>query len=346
MKLEKKQSQLNLLDLFGLGYFSILFGWFILYLLFGDGNGFLGLANAVALYFFLPLPLFALASLTRKKRKLLFPVLAGLAIFLFLWGPLFTSPRMVEENPAAQLRVMTFNVLGRAGSHDPILQSILEEDADVVFLQELTPEIASVISLRLADAYPFQILQPAFRSRGLGVLSRYPLAKLDAVLPGNWMGVPQILEMDWAGEAVTLVNFHTIPTGNLWPRWVLRTFEERESDLSALANFAVSHSEIGPLIVAGDANATRLNEAYKSLAAVMQDAWLEAGFGFGHSFPGPYEEGSSFAQISFFRIPYWLVSIDYIFYSQQFQALDTWMGAFYGGSDHRAVVTELRFLAP
>jgi endonuclease/exonuclease/phosphatase (EEP) superfamily protein YafD len=147
--------------------------------------------------------------------------------------------------------------------------------------------------------------------------------------------------MDWNSQMISLVNFHTMPTGNLWPRWVWRTFENRESDLLALADFAKTQSAIGPLIVAGDANATRLNDAYKSVAAVLKDTWLEAGFGLGHSFPGPIEEGGSSAQISFFRIPYWMVGIDYIFTSHEFDAVDTWMGAFYGGSDHRAVVSDL-----
>lgn len=341
MKSETNNHSYNWLFNISVSYIIALFSWFFLYIVFGDSNGFLGLANALALYLFVPLPIITLIALRLKFKKLMIPLLSGVIIFAFLWGPLFFSSGAPFSEASVSLRVMTFNVLGRAGSHEPILKTIREEAADVIFLQELTPEIASVISLRLSDEYPYQILQAASRSRGLGVISRYPLQKLDALIPGNWMGAPQILEMDLEGAAITLVNFHTIPTGSLWPRRVVGTFADRERDLAALANFAVTQRQIGPLIVAGDANTTRLNEAYKSLAAELEDAWLQGGFGFGHSFPGPYEEGNSYAQISFFRIPYWLVSIDYIFYSNEFAAMDTWMGVFYGGTDHRAVVSDI-----
>lgn len=326
-------------------YFLFLFGWFALYLLLGDGLGFLGLANAVSVYFFLPLPLFILLAVQRPSRGLVLSVVAAAALFAFHWGPLLLPKSDAQAQGQTTLRVMTFNVLGRAGSHMPILQAIQEENPDVLFLQEITPELSSVLSLELQELLPYQVLEPASRSRGLGVMSKLPLSELDVVLDGNWMGGPQILSMQWQGQEIALVNFHTIPTGNIWPRWVRRTFLWREADMQRLADFAAEQAQIGPLIVAGDANATRLNEAYKSIAAVLQDAWLEAGQGFGHTFPGPYEEGNSFAQISLFRLPHWLVSIDYIFHSHDLAAAHTWMGAYYGGSDHRAIVTEL-YLSP
>ena len=341
MKKDTNNYPLKWLYLIGVSYLIALFSWFFLYVTFGDGNGYLGLVNALALYLFVPLPVLAFISLTLKFKQLLIPIIAGLFLFAYLWGPLFIISESSFNEADATLRVMTFNVLGRAGSHEPILKSLREENADVIFLQELTPDIASLISQRLVDDYPFQILQPAPRSSGLGVISRYPLQKLDALIPGHWLGVPQILGMDMGGEVITLINFHTIPTGSLWPRRVIGTFEDRENDLEALAKFAASQKLISPLIVAGDANVTRLNDAYKSVAEVLEDAWLQAGYGFGHSFPGPYEDGNSFAQISFFHIPFWLVSIDYIFYSNDFEALDTWMGAFYGGTDHRSVVSDI-----
>ena len=325
---------------FGWLYSFFVLSWFILYVLFGDGSGFLGLANAVSIYFFLPLPLIALIALFYRQRLLWWPVILGVLIFAWLWGPLFARETMPQAD-GQHLRVMSFNILGRAGSHLPIIDSILAEDADVLLLQEVTPEMAAILSVRLADVYPYQILQPAPQASGMGVLSRYPIEALDVSLSGYWIGSPQIIGLDWMGDKVTLVNFHTLPTGTLWPRSVRRSFERRGQDLKTLADFAEQQSEFGPLIVAGDANVTHLNEAYKVLTAVLQDAWMQAGSGIGHTFPGPIDEDSAYARISFFRIPYWLVRIDYIFTSTHWQADSTWLAEFSGGSDHRGVVTEL-----
>lgn len=321
-------------------YSFFLIIWFILYLLFGDGSGFLGLANALSIYFFLPLPLIALIALLYKQRSLFWPLILGVLIFAWLWGPLFTNEAATQPD-GPRLRVMTFNILGRAGSHMPILDSILAEEADVLFLQEVTPEMAAILSVRLADAYPYQILQPAPQASGMGVLSRYPIESLDVSISGNWIGSPQIVSLEWMDQEVILVNFHTLPTGTLWPRSVRHSFDRRGRDLKALADFAEQQSEFGPLIVAGDANATHLNEAYKYLAAVLQDTWMQTGTGIGHTFPGPINEDSSYARISFFRLPYWLVRIDYIFASSHWQTDATWLAEFSGGSDHRGVVTEL-----
>lgn len=324
-------------------YFLLLFSWLALYLLFGDGTGYLGIANALAVYFFLPLPLAALFALLSGKRVLWIPALGALTVFFVLWGPLFfPAYTPVPEGP--RLRVLTYNVLGRAGDYQAALDTILAEDADLLLLQEITPEIAAVFSVQLVDAYPFQVMQPASQARGLAVLSRFPLELLDVSLAGNWMGAPQILQLDWDGQPVTVVNFHTRPTGTFWPRWVRHTFAQRETDMQILADFASRQSELGPLIVAGDANVTHLNDAYKILAGVLQDAWWQAGSGLGHTFPGAIEEGTPFAQVSFFHIPYWLVRIDYIFYSPHWQAERTWLAEFNGGSDHRGVVTELVLL--
>ncbi len=321
-------------------YSFFLISWFLLYLLLGDGSGFLGLANAVSIYFFLPLPLLGVVAIAYRQRLLIWPLLLGGLIFAWIWGPLFMGQK-TGSGDGPELRVMSFNILGRAGDHQPILDAIEAEEADVLFLQELTPELAAILSVRLEDSYPFQILQPAPRSAGMGVLSRYPIESMDASLSGNWIGSPQMISMDWMGEGLTLVNFHTLPTGTLWPRWVRRSFERREADLQILADFSAQQSEAGPLIVAGDANVTQLNEGYKLLADVLQDVWMQAGRGLGHTFPGPIYSDSSYARISLFRLPHWLVRIDYIFASQQWHVQSAHLAEFGGGTDHRGVVTDL-----
>jgi endonuclease/exonuclease/phosphatase (EEP) superfamily protein YafD len=321
-------------------YLILLLGWFVLYSLFGDGIGYLGLVNALALYLFLPLPLAILAGIFKRRREVVFMGLAGAAIFGVLWGPLFLPNTPTDAN-GPRLRVATFNVLGRIGDPNEVLASILDTDADVIFLQELTPEYANPLIDGLHVQYPYQILQPTERSAGMGVLSRYPLSELDVELDARWRGEPQLLRLDWEGEEIILVNFHAISTAALWPRWVARTFESREESIDMLAQFAADSAQHGPVIVAGDGNLTRLNDSYKMLDAVLEDAWWEAGTGFGHTFPGQVEPDDLLTRVSIFLIPHWLVRIDYIFHSEHWTASQAWLADFNGGSDHRGVVTDL-----
>jgi endonuclease/exonuclease/phosphatase (EEP) superfamily protein YafD len=325
-------------------YLCLLLAWFVLFVLFGDGAGYLGLLNAVALFLFLPLPVALWIAWKAKSKPLLLGGFAAAAIFAWLWGPLF-MPLPQSDAASPTLRVMTFNILGRIGDPDDILSSIRNEDADVLFVQELTPEYAVVLTAGLEDEYPYQILNPIEKAAGMGVFSRYPIEPLDISLDGRWRGEPQLLRLDWRGQQITLVNFHAVSTSTIWPRWVHTTFDRREESIALLAEFAADSAVAGPVIVAGDGNLTRLNDTYKALDAVLDDAWWHGGWGFGHTFPGRIEPDDMFTRISIFLIPHWLVRIDYVFYSDHWQTSHAWLADFNGGSDHRGVVTDLLLIA-
>ncbi|MEX2144623.1 MAG: endonuclease/exonuclease/phosphatase family protein [Anaerolineales bacterium] len=319
-------------------YLALLFIWFLLYLTFEDGFGYLGLANALAVFFFVPLPLALFSAWKAGDRRLLAAGLLAASLFAWLWGPLFLpSPSPNLAGP--RLRVMTINVLGKAGYPEAVLASIQATDPDVVFVQEFTPELVSPLSKGLRESLPYQVLEARVGSNGLAVFSRFPIERLAVLVPGRWKGAPQVLRMDWEGRLVTLVNIHAVSTGSPWPGLVRYTTRERLAALSALADFVAEQD--GPVIVAGDANTTRLNKPYKLLDAVLDDAWWEAGWGLGHTFPGRVEPDDWFTRVSFIVIPHWLVRIDHIFYSAPFQARNAALADFYGGSDHRGLVTEL-----
>jgi endonuclease/exonuclease/phosphatase (EEP) superfamily protein YafD len=322
-------------------YLGLLLAWFLLFVLFGDGAGYLGLLNAVALFLFFPLPIALWIAWRAKSSRLLLAGFVAVAIFAWLWGPLFLPVPSGADVASPTLRVMTFNILGRIGDPHDILSSIRSENADVIFLQELTPEYELVLSAGLEDEYPYQILKPVAQAAGMGVFSRYPIEPLDVSLDGRWRGEPQLLRLDWQGEQITLVNFHAVSTGTIWPRWVRTTFDRREESIGLLAAFAADSAIAGPVIVAGDGNLTRLNDTYKVLDAVLDDAWWHGGWGFGHTFPGKIEPDDMFTRISIFLIPHWLVRIDYVFYSDHWQTSRAWLADFNGGSDHRGVVTDL-----
>jgi endonuclease/exonuclease/phosphatase family metal-dependent hydrolase len=99
----------------------------------------------------------------------------------------------------------------------------------------------------------------------------------------------------------------------------------------------------GPAILAGDANDVFLNDPYIQLtSAGLQDAWMEGGFGLGHTFPGNESPGASRLNVNGFYIPEWLVRIDYIFVTSDWEVLSTHLAGTDGYSDHRAVITILR----
>ncbi len=210
-----------------------------------------------------------------------------------------------------------------------------------MFIQELNPSLAAAISAELTQDYPHQVLDPHNGVNGMGVISKHPLRKTGQQLPLNWVGIPQILSLDWQGDEVTLVNFHMLPLRPAKPDTISHIYRSREAQALVLADFSLGASAQTPLIVAGDVNATHLSDAYRTLTRVLIDSWQEAGFGFGHTFPGSDIPFSSRPRILGWPVPQWLVRIDYVFHSHHWVSIQARTAEFDGVSDHRGVVAEL-----
>ena len=323
-------------------YFTILFGWLLLYLIFGSGGGYLALLNNLVVYLFFPLPLIGMIALITQRRDLIVGTVLGVIAFLWFWGPLFMLDigTLTREKKRPDLIVMTYNVLGMHEDVNPAIAVIRAEEADVVFLQEVNLTMAVALQNQLADEYPYQILDPQEGVHGMGILSRYPLTVTDMELPPGWVGAPQVLKMDRGGQQVILLNFHSHPYAFGTRENYLAYQEQRIKQANALLSFATQTKQ--PLIIAGDANDTSLSKTYQTITnGSLKDAWREAGFGLGHTFPGSDIPGSARLKIGDWYIPQWLTRIDYIFVSPQWEVVSARMAQFDGVSDHRGVVAEL-----
>jgi endonuclease/exonuclease/phosphatase (EEP) superfamily protein YafD len=322
-------------------YTALLFGWLVTYLVIGERFGIIAIVNLLAVYLFLPLPLVILVSVFLRRIRLF--TTSGLAVvaFLWLWGGVFWPKPTPAHAGYNLLSVMTYNVLGLHESVHPQLEVIHAENPDVLFIQELNPTLAIAIQRELRSKYPYQVLDPQEGVSGMGVISKFPIRLTGERLPLNWVGTPQVLEMDWNGQTVTLVNFHTIPTTSSTFRQIQPESRYRAAQAQALLDVARLS---GPLIAAGDANATPLTEAYRIITTELDDAWSKAGFGLGHTFPGSDIPGSSRPRLGKWSVPKWLARIDYVFYSEQFKAVTARMARFDGVSDHRGVVVSLEWI--
>lgn len=298
--------------------------------LIGDQSAVLFMFSTFSFYLFLPTLLLPFAALFLRRRELW----ASFAVLMLLWAALYG--RLWQPKPPGQtrsaagdattLRVMTYNMFGANPYPDEVVASIRAADPDLVAIQELNPQTAEVVRRDLRAVYPYQLLDPQHGVSGMGFLSRYPFRPITATLaaPG-WVGAPQLLTLDVNGMPVTVLHLHPRPTFFGPPAAMRRTIQMREQQLRAAMDFAATRS--GPMLALGDMNATDQNEAHQILAEHFEDAWLEAGWGWGGTWPG----------IGLPVIPSWLLRIDYIFHSPHFRAIEAHVGPWDGASDHRPV---------
>src|ERR1044072_1684039 len=107
-------------------------------------------------------------------RRPLIACLAGAALSTFLCG--CHTGRPVETATGAHFKVLTYNVNWGGPRPDLAAQIIKESGADIVCLQETTPEWAQFLRQSLGDQYSFTAFRDSqLRSGGgLGFLSKLP----------------------------------------------------------------------------------------------------------------------------------------------------------------------------
>jgi endonuclease/exonuclease/phosphatase (EEP) superfamily protein YafD len=317
-------------------YFCVLWLCLALRLVFKDRWWWLGFLNTLTPYWFAPLPVVLPIAYFTKRRVLWTQALLGVVVFLSLFGELWLPQWRLSDSDDPTLVVMSYNILGTNQNWPAMRDSILDSQADVVSLQELNREVAQTIEAEFSERYPYQILD--FQD---SLISRYPITLTEATLPDSWGTPPQVYQLDFDGQLVTLVNAHFYASFlNFDVPFMTWVFREREHQAQLLADFA---SRIDtPLIVTIDFNATDQNQAYRIITGQLIDSWREAGWGFGHTFPGGPSAPSLRRPVVAGRpIPMWVFRIDYIFHSNDFLATKARLGKWDGVSDHRPVIATL-----
>jgi vancomycin resistance protein VanJ len=285
------------------------------------------------------LPSFALLPVLLLKRHWAGSAMLGLNVVAFGWlfGELFL-PNQAEGCEGADqcpaLSVMTLNLGSDLAEATPerIYQVVAESGADVVAFQEVNASHAAMIQADLFAAYPYQVIySPGDGTLGIALISRYPVVEAEPFyLSISWLPYQRVT-LDVDGRQMTVINVHPPPPGlSLDPRRMY--FSRSLDDMVGLAALADNGA---PTILLGDFNVTDQSEDYRILAASnLSDAYREAGFGFGLSYPANRLYGYTDTR----TVP--LVRIDYIWHTDHLAASRAWVGSDVG-SDHLPMLAEL-----
>lgn len=230
-------------------YCAGVWGWAILHNLFGDAWWWLFLLNTLAGLFFLPIPLLLLVAGSLRRPGLWMATLSVSGLALFYHGEFLLPSFQSIESTQQTLTVMTYNVERSPfpGKTERLAASLNAEDADVIAFQELNPDAARLLQEHFAARYPFQLLTPRADTRGMGVISRFPIHPATVNLPGRWFRALQVLTLEFHDTEVILVNFHT----NRWrPHFPFDRFRQQHDAHVSVLTSLVNHRTT-PLIISG-----------------------------------------------------------------------------------------------
>ncbi|WP_420120120.1 endonuclease/exonuclease/phosphatase family protein [Nakamurella sp.] len=223
---------------------------------------------------------------------------------------------------AVRLTVMTANLLHGRADVEALARTAERHDVDVLCVQEVHPGALNAIGRRVAGQLPHRHIRGGFRGAGTGIFSRHPL--VDGQLPDGYGFPPVVADVlvPTSGDPrrVGVMSFHSkAPVGNGGARYWA-------DDLARLGRLMAAHP--GPLIVAGDFNATHDHRQFRDLlTGGYHDAAADAGAGFVFTFPAHR-----------FRVP--IAGLDHVVLSRELVGLDV-RSARQPGTDHKAVIARV-----
>lgn len=309
----------------------------------GERSTLISFFNTFAHLLWMPaLILLPLLLVFRQWRIALMLVLPALA-FIGTYGGQFLPKSVQIPVNVKRFTIYTHNVLANNRTPASPLDGIRDADADIVTLQEVSPEFAEM--LEELD-YPYMAIHPGEGrdTMGQAIVSRYPILE-DDYWHYDWLKLPlahQRAVLDIEGQQVVVYNVHPthpgMSDGFYNPRARRR---EIEDVLSRIAQ------ETLPVVMIGDFNMSDLNEEYGIITATLTDTFRETANGMGFTFP---DLSSASVQESTRIAPDFLpehppipplLRLDYAFHSKGILGVQAivWQSAH--GSDHRPLFVEL-----
>jgi len=267
-------------------------------------------------------------------------VAAALAVILFIvrsrrWALLMLGVTAINIMPVSTwylteteasaptnstIRLLLANVYSGNEDTQKLLDLIIAEKADIVFLLEVTDRWNRDLTA-LRDPYLYSLNIPRDDNFGIAALSRHPFASARVIESPPFKYPTLIVELDIDGETVTFVTTHpTPPIGRFG-------FEGRNEQLADVA--ATMNTISGPRALIGDLNTTMWGHHYKTL--VQETGLFNARHGFGVIPSWPTQ------------LPFAMIPIDQCLVSSDFTVLDIRTGPRIG-SDHLPLIVELALL--
>ncbi len=166
------------------------------------------------------------------------------------------STRQAEAPDGPHLRVLTYNVNWGAPEAETAAQIIRESRADVVCLQETTPQWEGFLRAALRREYPFAEFRNS-KGRmggGLAFLSKVPAREI-AYVPSesSWFD-GWIMGFETSIGTVQVLNVHLRPPVSDSGSWVSGYISTRDDRVREMDRFWSHRRDGVPTLVAGDFN--------------------------------------------------------------------------------------------
>src|SRR6185503_13255644 len=206
---------------------------------------------------------------TRHPKASLFPAQLAALVVLAIAGAGCHSLRTPEEPTGPHVRVLTYNVNWGGARPDLTAQAILEADADIVCLQETTPEWEQYLKRTLIKGYPSMEFRNSTTRMGggLAILAKLPFQEAAYVPSETGWFDGWLVKCATAIGPVQIINVHLRPPISDSGSWVSGYFTTATDRKTEMQRFFGAREKGLPTLVMGD-----FNDGEKGLPV----RWLES----------------------------------------------------------------------
>jgi len=224
----------------------------------------------------LTIPALLILAIWRRSIPAIAATALASVVWLFMFGHLILPGKGGGQ---ANLRVLTHNI--EASNPDPAAtaQALVAYNADIIALQEMTPEALDEAGRILAGTYPYHVTGGT-----VGLWSKHRLASTGSVDIG--MGWTRALraqaETPSGPVAIYVAHLASVRVGSEG-----FTSGQRDRTINDLGK-AIGAEKLDRVIVMGDLNGTAYDRSLAPLTFGLTSVQAQAGWGFGFTWPAKF----------------------------------------------------------
>jgi vancomycin resistance protein VanJ len=221
-------------------------------------------------------PVLLALALVRKSATAVVALLVPTIVWFSVFGGLLTD----KQSGGGDLTVATHNV--NADNPDPAgtAKDVAASGAQVLALEELTPQALPTYEKALAAAYPYHSVQGT-----VGLWSKYPLSGTKSVdIKLGWTRAMRSTVATPEGKVAVYVAHMPSVRVKLDSGF---TASERDTSANALGE-AIGDEPLGKVVLLGDLNGTMNDRALTAVTSQLRSTQGAVGSGFGFSWPAAF----------------------------------------------------------
>ncbi len=201
-----------------------------------------------AVYVMFGMLAFGLVFLLLKHHKIMLVSFACAgALAYFLKGSSNQALSYPERNVEVSLDVVHVNISNHDGDYESLCSMLENSEADLISIQEVTPDWNIFLRQTLEPLYPFNKSVVSIGFNGMAIYSKYPILEIDTFYHEDIPNITGIIEVgDEAKKPLRFLSTYTNPTfetQSLYPqllahfKTIIRRMEDKAAPELALGTF-------------------------------------------------------------------------------------------------------------